>query len=104
MNDLDRLTMEMFMNKKSYHRFIEKTDPKKYDEQQKYLRNMRKYREKILSITQRYLENPDLQITTEMDQMFADYCKTCVKYFQVEQGTNDDEDMMFDPIQMNEDA
>jgi hypothetical protein len=103
MNDLDRLTMEMFMNKKSYHRFIEKTDPKKYDEHQKYLRNMRKYREKIGSITQQYLENPDLQLTTEMDQMFADYCKTCVKYFQMKDGAST-EDILFDPESMNDDA
>jgi hypothetical protein len=39
MNDMDKLTMEMFMNKKLYHRFIEKTDPKKYDEQQTYTIN-----------------------------------------------------------------
>ena len=104
MNDMDKLTMEMFMNKKLYHRFIEKTDPKKYDEQQTYIRNMKKYQEKILSITRQYLENPHLQITTELNQMFSDYCKTCVKYFQVEERANDPEDTLFDPEHMNEDT
>ena len=99
MDRLDRLTMEMFMNKKSYNRYIEKTDPKKYEETQTYIQNMKKYKDRILSITQRYLEDPDLQITSDMNQMFSEYCKTCVLYFESKKETqgseSEDEDTLF---------
>jgi hypothetical protein len=103
MENIDKLTMELFMNKKSYNRYIEQNDPKKYSERLCYIEKMKKFKNRILSMTEKYLENPDLQITNEMNQMFMDYCKTCVKYFEIETDNtqeNEDDDTLFDPKYM----
>jgi hypothetical protein len=71
------------MNKNAYNRYIEKTDPLKHQEREEYIEKTQKYKSKILDITRRFIDNPDLQITTEMNDMFSDYCKTCIKYFEL---------------------
>ena len=101
MNNLAQLTLELFMNKNAYNRYMEKTDPNKYDENQRYISQMQKNKSRILDITRRFIENPDLQITVEMNDMFSDYCKTCLKYFELKDLENScqskqDEDNMFD--------
>jgi hypothetical protein len=111
MDSIDQMTLSFLMNKNTYNRYIEQTDPAKYKEQQEYRKKMRKYKDRILSITRRFLENPDLQITLEMNDMFSDYCKTCIKYFELkdlenscsyEKDDQEEEEMMFDPEQMRE--
>lgn len=109
MDSIDQMTLSFLMNKNTYNRYVEQTDPVKYKEQQEYRKKMRKYKDRILSITRRFIENPDLQITLEMNDMFSDYCKTCIKYFELkdlenscsyEKGDQEEDEMMFDPEQM----
>jgi hypothetical protein len=111
MDEFAKLTLELFMNKNAYNRYVEKTDPDKHEEHQEYKEKTRKYKERIIDITRRYLDNPDMQITCEMNDMFSDYCKTCIKYFELkdleetcsyERKEEPDEDTMFDPEQMVE--
>lgn len=80
--DLDKLTLELLMNKTNYKRYIEKTDPKKFDERQTFLARVRKYRGRILSLTEDYLENPDIQISLDMNQAFDDYMKSAIRYLE----------------------
>lgn len=109
MDQFSQLTLELFMNKNAYNRYVEKTDPDKHEEHKEYKQKVRKYKDRIIHITRRYLENPDLQITCEMNDMFSDYCKTCIKYFELkdleevcsyERNEDTDEDTMFHPEQM----
>jgi len=104
MENIDQLTLELLMNKTNYYKYIEKTDEKKYKEREEYIKNVKKYKLRILEITQRYLEDPDLQISLEMNDMFSDYCKTCIKHFQIKTFENsfnkNDEEVLFDPEQM----
>ena len=110
MDSIDHMTLSFLMNKNTYNRYIAKTDPDKYKEQEEYRDKIRKYKNTILSITTRFLENPDLQITNEMNDMFSDYCKTCIKYFELKDLENScsyekedkDDEMLFDPEQMTE--
>jgi hypothetical protein len=80
--DLDKLTLELLMNKTNYKKYIEKTDPKKFDERQQFLARVRKYRGRILSLTEDYLENPDIQVTLDMNQAFDDYMKSAIRYLE----------------------
>ena len=106
MDDFAKLTLELFMNKNAYSLYMEQTDPKKYNEHQEYIKNMQKYKSRILDITHRFIDDPDLQITCEMNDMFSDYCKTCIKYFKLKDleescdynKNTKDEDTMFDEI------
>lgn len=111
MDSIDQMTLSFLMNKNTYNRYVEQTDPAKYKEQQEYRKKIRKYKDRILSITRRFIENPDLQITLEMNDMFSDYCKTCIKYFELkdlenscsyEKGDQEEDEMLFDPEQMRD--
>jgi hypothetical protein len=96
MNDIDKMTMELFMNKSQYAKYISKTDPKKHEENQIHNRNLERYREPMLELVAEYCDNPNKQITTEMDEMFRQFAKTCFRYLELreQQDASDDEDMM----------
>jgi hypothetical protein len=110
MDNLAQMTLELFMNKNAYNRYIEKTDPNKFEEHREYIQKTKKYKDRILGITRRFLEDSTLQITGEMNDMFYDYCKTCIKYFELKdleetctyEREHDTDEIMFDPLDMNE--
>jgi hypothetical protein len=108
MDGIDKLTLELLMNKTNYNKYIEKTDPKKHQEHTEYKQKLRKYKSRMISLTNKYMENPDYQVNLEMNEMFSMYAKTCIQYFEIMDLENEyskekkekDEDMMFDPTQM----
>lgn len=103
---IDALTLELFMNKSMYNRYVGRTNPKKYEEQQEFLRKLNRYKYQILKLTNDLVENPDKQITTDVNDMFNTYVKELLRYFEmkdIEMPTKNgnDEDMMFNPDTMD---
>jgi len=98
-NELDKLTLELFMNKKNYKKYLEKTDPKKYSDMHLHHMDIQKYRGTILTMTDDLLENPNLQITTEINEIFDAYTKIIIRYLKHKEIENNletsDEDVMF---------
>jgi hypothetical protein len=80
--DLDKLTLELLMNKTNYKKYIEKTDPKKFSERQEFLTRIQKYRRRILALTEEYLENPDTGVSLDMNQAFDDYVRSAIRYLE----------------------
>lgn len=105
-NEIDRLTLELFMNKKNYKKYLEKTDPKKYSEMQLHHMEIEKYRGTILTMTDDLLENPNLQITTEINEVFDAYTKIIIRYLKHKEIENNletcEEDVMFGTIDEDE--
>lgn len=105
-NEIDKLTLELFMNKKNYKKYLEKTDPKKYSEMQLHHMEIEKYRGTILTMTDDLLENPNLQITTEINQVFDAYTKIIIRYLKHKEIENNletcEEDVMFGTIDEDE--
>jgi len=99
MDDIDKLTMELFMNKKQYRKYLAKTDPLKSKEYEEYLENRRQHADSIMELTMDLLENPSLQITTEINEIFEHYVKTLIHYFQrkemEERPGEEDENVLF---------
>lgn len=101
MDRIDKLTLEYLMNKNTYNRYIEKTDPTKYKEQQEFREKITKYKSKMISLTINYLDNGDFQINHELDEMIYQYSKTLIKYFEMKKESElvfesqEDEDTMF---------
>ena len=88
---LDQLTLELFMNKKNYKKYIEKADSKKHSEIQSHHLDLVKYRGSIVAMTDDLLENPNLQITTEINDIFDAYTKTIIRHLknkELERQTN----------------
>lgn len=101
MDRIDKLTLEYLMNKNTYNRYIEKTDPTKYKEQQEFREKITTYKSKMISLTINYLDNGDFQINHELDEMIYQYSKTLIKYFEMKKESElvfesqEDEDTMF---------
>jgi hypothetical protein len=85
MEHIDKLTLELLMNKTTYQKYVEKTDPKKYEEHRQYCHKIDVYHSRILNMTREYLENPDKQVTLDMNQAFFDYAKSCIRHFEEEE-------------------
>jgi hypothetical protein len=45
--DIDKLTLEMFMNKQTYRRYVAKTDPTKHAVHEEYMSDLSKYKNSI---------------------------------------------------------
>jgi hypothetical protein len=103
MDRIDKLTLEYLMNKNTYNRYIEKTDPNKYKQEQEFREKINKYKSKMISLTLQYLDNRDFQVNNELDVMMNEYEKTLIKYFEMKDlenvneytDVNDDQDTMF---------
>jgi hypothetical protein len=101
--DIDKLTLEMFMNKDTYRRYVAKTDPKKHAEKEAYKEDLAKYGRTILEITERLMENPDEPITNEINDIFEKYTQVMIRHFKMKEIESanlyncdkEDDDMMF---------
>jgi hypothetical protein len=83
--ELDELTLSLLMNKTKYNKYIAQTDPQKNEVNCQNIKYNQHYRSKILEITTRMIDTPDVQITTDVDKMFVAYTKTLVQYFQMKE-------------------
>ena len=106
--EIDKLTMELFMNRKNYKKFLEKTDPAKFSDLKIHHEDIEKYHGSIISITDDLLENPNLQISNEVNQIFDAYTKVIIRYLKHREmektldnefeNNKADEDVMFGEI------
>jgi hypothetical protein len=98
MNSIDKLTLELLINKSQYKKYVQKTDHAKYSENQIYLGKIERYRYKIEQIFSTLLKNPEQQITTDINNDFTHFMKTCIQYFELKEMENITEDHNGDPI------
>ena len=102
---IDKLTMELLLNKTHYAKYLSKTDPQKHSEYQEFLGKLSTYREDILTMTETLLVNPKKMYTNEVGQAFDNYVQTLIKYLEIEEmnkeADNDDPDTLFSPTLMN---
>jgi hypothetical protein len=84
-------------------------NPEKHRRIVEFSEKLAKYCDKILSLTEEYCSNPKTQKSTEMDEMFVTFAKTCFRYFEMKELEGDpesyhnsdrDEDVLFEPTQM----
>ena len=108
-NFIDKMTMELLMNKTQYQKYVCLTDPKKHLENQEFNRKLRKYKNQIMNLTNDLIVDPTKQIKNDVNEGFQDYVRTLIKHFELKELENTekpvlDEDMMFDPTAMEEDS
>jgi len=112
MENIDKLTLELLMNKTNYNKYMEKTNPEKHKEQREFHQKIKKFGPRIQHLTRKFLENPDFQINLEMNDMLEGYARTFIKYLEMKDlektcsgcyEKEKDEDILFDPTEMNSD-
>ena len=94
--DIDKLTLELLMNKTTYQKYVENTDPKKFEENRTYKEKVELYKSRILEVTKEYLENPDKQVSLDMNHAFYEYSKSCIRHFEDIDVNAIDDDTLFD--------
>ena len=106
MENIDKITLELLMNKNSYNRYVEQTDPDAYEKYQKFRNKVYKYKSNILSCTENYLDDENYSLTTEMDTMMNDFIRCFVKHFEIKELESEErepeQDVLFDNIQQGE--
>ena len=80
---IDKMTMELLMNRKHYKKVVAKTDPQKYEQLQKYSTTIKRYKNGIENIFAELLSNPEHQITHDVNESFDAFIKTTVRYLQM---------------------
>jgi hypothetical protein len=107
MENIDKMTMELLMNKRKYNKYISKTDPEKYEKQQEEFIKIQKYASRILNLTEDLLNDPNMSVQSDVNDCFMNYVKTCIYHFETKdmelagckdsyENDNDDESGMFD--------
>ena len=107
---IDNITLELLMNKEQYNKYISKKHPEKYENVREFQEKAYKYKYDIINLTKTLLENPEKEISTEINEIFEAYVKKLINFFEmkeVESGNlftprpySDDkeDDMMFEKI------
>ena len=80
---IDKLTLELLINKTHYHKYLSKSDPKKYDEYKEYKAKLRKYAIDIIDITSQLIEDPKKMYSNDIEDSFNSYVKSIIKYFEI---------------------
>lgn len=101
---IDKLTMELLVNKKHYKKMVEKTDPVKHAQLQERAKNIRKYKREIQNLVEELVENPAKQVTNDINDTFDAFLNIAIRYFQMKDleknptymHENQDDDVMFD--------
>jgi len=102
--NIDKLTLELLINRNQYNKYLSQTNPEKYKQQQEHLDKIAKYRGNIHSMFSQLLENPDKQITTKVNESFDNFLRTCINHFEMkeldyktshEKEVEEDDDVLF---------
>lgn len=102
---IDKLTMELMMNKAHYKKYLAKTNPEKFIETQEHINKIVKYKHRISNLMNELLEdscksNISAKYTNDINDSFDQFMRTCMKYFELKEleqnsgggGKNDEED------------
>jgi hypothetical protein len=101
--DIDKLTLELLINKNQYNKYLSQTNPEKYKQHREHLDKIAKYRGKIHSMFSQLMENPEKQITTKINESFDHFVRTCMNHFEMkeldyqtsQEEVEDDDDVLF---------
>lgn len=107
---IDNITLELLMNKGQYNKYISKKHPEKYEKVKELQEKIYKYKYDIIDLTKELLENPEKEITNEVNDIFEAYAKKLIHYFEMKEletgnlytprpyNNDDEDDMMFEKI------
>jgi hypothetical protein len=103
MSDMDRMTMELLLNKTHYAKYLAKTDSVKYVEFQKFVDSLREFRNPLVDITQRLICAPkSTMFSQDMIDSFQTYAQTVIRFLEIQKDNpaDDPADELF-PVSMN---
>ena len=107
--DMDELTLALLMNKNHYRKYVAQTNPEQAILNNQTINDIHKYRNRILKITSDMIDSPDVQISTDINQIFNTYTKHLIRHFKMKDDErhhnnqyNEEDDTLFG--NMNDDT
>jgi hypothetical protein len=105
MNNMDKLTLELFTNKTQYRKYLSKNDPDKYNSLQEEREKILNYKKEILERTEQLLSFPDLAISPLVQESFDNYVNVLIKEIETKklelkdlEDNSTDEEILFKNI------
>lgn len=88
MNDIDALTLKLLTSKKKYNAYLETVEPDKSSEMRAYIDAVKSNRKRIISLFESYVDEPEKQITNELDDAIEFCLKEILKHFETRDREN----------------
>lgn len=106
MDNVDKLTLELFTNKTNYRKYLSKNDPEKFlvlvEKREKY----QKYKRDILDKMENMLSFPDIAVSALVQETFENYVDVLIKEIETNalevkdfDDSESDEDVLFKNIE-----
>ena len=108
---IDKLTLELLLNKNHYSKYLSQTDPEKYEKHKVFKSKLRKYSVDIIDITSQMIENPKDAPSKDIEESFDLYVKSILRYFEMKDLENaneynhetpEDEDLLFGTMEQQQ--
>lgn len=101
MDNMNRMTMELLLNKTHYAKYLAKTDSTKHAEFQQFVDSLRKFHNPIMDITKRLIREPkSTTFSQDMLDSFQTYAQSVIRFLEIQEDNPDEEDELF-PASMN---
>jgi hypothetical protein len=85
MNEIDQLTLKLLTSKKRYNNYLANANPQKSAEIDEYNQKVKKYVPQIKKLIGKYLEDPETQISNEIDDILENCFKILIKHFEMQE-------------------
>jgi len=84
-SEIDDMTLSLLMNKTLYKKYISKNEDSTNEYEEQSVLDNRMYRSKILDITAKMIDSPDLEISYDINKIFVAYTKKIVHYLKMKE-------------------
>ena len=95
---INKLDLEFLMNRSQFKKYVAMVDPTKHMENEAKLKKIRKYKHRILGLTDELVENPEMMVALDVNESFFQYVNVLIRYFETKDMEKHDMDVLFDKI------
>jgi hypothetical protein len=85
MESMDKLSFELLTNRRQYHKYLGKIDPKKFEENEELRQKMVIYKDCILRLVKDYLYDNASTFDQEIDELLPILMRKCIRYFEMKE-------------------
>lgn len=93
--DVDKITLECFVNKQTYQKYLAKINPQDFLKQQEMKQEIETHREEILQRFQHYLDGKEFE-TSSIKNAFTEFTKECILLIERESEADVEEKILLD--------
>lgn len=79
---MDKLSFELLTNRHQYRKYLDKIDPKKFEETTALRENVLKYRSRIMAAIKDYLYDTTEGFNVEIDEILPTLIRQFIRYFE----------------------